>query len=116
MVQAAGGCGDTGTIVVNVYTLLRVPGGFTPNGDGHNDLFYVLGGPSSSMIEDFSVFSRWGQKVFQAHNVHPGDPGGGWNGTIGSQPAPPGTYVYIVVVRNTDGSRQVVKGTVVLIR
>jgi gliding motility-associated-like protein len=111
------GCGsDSGYILVNVYTPLSIPNAFTPNGDGHNDIFYVLGGPLGATVEDFSVYNRWGQSVFHAHSVDPGDPSGGWNGYLHGQPAPPGTYVYQVVMRFGDGSRQVYKGTVILIR
>ena len=111
------GCGtDSGYILVDVYTPLNIPNAFTPNGDGHNDILYVLGGPLGSQIEDFSVFNRWGATVFHAHDATPGDPSAGWNGYLHGQPAPPDTYVYQVVMRYSDGSRQIYKGTVILIR
>jgi gliding motility-associated-like protein len=111
------GCGaDSGYILVDVYTPLNIPNAFTPNGDGHNDILYVLGGPLGSRIEDFSVFNRWGASVFHAHDATPGDPSAGWNGYLHGQPAPPDTYVYQVVMRFSDGSRQIYKGTVILIR
>jgi gliding motility-associated-like protein len=111
------GCGaDSGTILVNVYTPLGLPNAFTPNGDGHNDVFYVLGGPINSRVEDFAVFNRWGVAVFRVHDAAPGDRAAGWNGYVGGKPAPTGTYVYIVVMKYADGSRQSYKGTVTLIR
>ena len=111
------GCGsDSGYILVNVYTPLSIPNAFTPNGDGHNDILYVLDGPPGTQIEDFSIFNRWGATVFHAHDATPGDPSAGWNGYLHGQPAPPGTYVYQVVLRYSDGNRQVYKGTVLLIR
>jgi len=115
-VTAAGGCSASGTILVNVYTPLSIPNGFTPNGDGHNDLFYVLGGPINSRVEEFAVFDRYGVQVFGVHNVAPGDRNFAWNGTFRGAPAQPGTYVYIVVMKYADGQRQVYKGTVILIR
>jgi gliding motility-associated-like protein len=111
------GCGaDSGTILVDVYTPLGIPNAFTPNGDGHNDVFYVLGGPINSRVEEFAVFNRWGQAVFRAHDVAPGDPANGWNGYLDGKPAPAGTYIYLVVMKYADGSRQSYKGTVILIR
>ncbi len=75
--------------MVEVYTPLGIPGAFTPNGDGHNDAFYVLGGPANSRIENFAVFNRWGQTIFQSHNTTPGDASAGWNGYFHGSPAPP---------------------------
>jgi len=113
----ATGCGtDSGYILVDVYTPLSIPNAFTPNGDGHNDIFYVLTGPTGSQIEQLAVFGRWGQIVFQTHDAAPGDPSRGWNGYLDGQPAPPGTYIYQLVMRFSDGSKQVYKGTLLLIR
>ncbi len=87
------GCKASGTITVKPYTGIRLPGAFTPNGDGHNDVFYVLGGPPGSLIRDFAVFDRWGQRVFEVQNAPPGDTAFGWNGLIRGQPAASGAYV-----------------------
>lgn len=116
MVKAPGGCSTSGTILVNVYTPLSLANAFTPNGDGHNDLFYVLGGPVNSRVEDFAVYDRYGIEVFHAHGAAPGDASAGWNGRFRGVPAPIGTYVYQVVMQYAGGRRQVYKGTVVLIR
>jgi gliding motility-associated-like protein len=113
---AAGSCGDTATVPVDVMTVPIIPNAFTPNGDGHNDRFYVLSGPVNSVVETFEVFSRWGNAVFRAHDVTPGDVAGGWDGRVGGSPAPPGTYVYMVVMRFANGSRQLYKGTVEVLR
>jgi gliding motility-associated-like protein len=115
-VISPGGCAASGSITVNIYTPLSMPGGFTPNGDGRNDILYVLGGPAGSRIKEFSIFSRWGQQLFRVHDVNPGDPRGGWNGYANGRPAPGGTYAYLVVMTLADGRQQVYKGTVVLIR
>ena len=115
-VASALGCSGSGTVLVNVYLPLSIPNAFTPNGDGHNDIFYLLGGPTGSFIEDFAIFNRWGQRVFQQHNVPPGDPGYGWNGRINGTLAPTDTYVYMITLKLTDGSRHPYQGSVILIR
>lgn len=115
-VVADGGCKASGVITVDVYIPLSIPNAFTPNGDGHNDILYVLGGPAGSQVREFNIYNRWGQSVFRVHDVAPGDRQYGWNGTIGGRPAPPGTYVYIVVLSLAGGQQQVYKGTVELIR
>jgi gliding motility-associated-like protein len=115
-VTAPGGCSATGTILVNVYTPLSIPNAFTPNGDGHNDDFYVLGGPVNSVVENFAVFNRFGAEVFHVHDVAPGDKSRAWDGTFHGAPAPAGTYVYLIEIKFASGARQIYKGTVILIR
>jgi|GEM_PF-1094493 len=115
-VTTAEGCEATGIITVKVYTELRIPNAFTPNGDGKNDVFYVMGGPAGSVIRDFSVFNRWGQKVFQVHGIAPGDPAYGWNGYYEGSAVSPGAYVYVIGMRFADGKTQTIQGTVMLIR
>ncbi len=115
-ITTAEGCKDSGYITVYVFTPLNIPGAFTPNGDGKNDVFYVLGGPAGLVIRELAVFDRWGQRVFQAHDAPAGDRSFGWNGQEGGSPAPAGVYVYIVSVRLPNGLEQQYKGTIMLIR
>ncbi len=117
-VQNEYACTASATTSVKVFSggRVNIPNGFSPNGDGHNDVFYILGGPEVKMLKDFSIFNRWGQKIFQVGNAEPNDPGFGWNGTLNGQPAEPGTYVYFVTVVFTDGTAESFKGTVTLLR
>ncbi len=115
-IVSSDGCQATGNILVKVFTKISVPNAFTPNGDGKNDVFYVLGGVEGAVVKDFSVFDRWGEKVFQVTDVATGDPAFGWNGSFKGLPAPGGTYVYIITIIFSNNTTQVYKGTVVLIR
>ena len=114
-VSSPAGCVDSGQLLVKIFSSLAIPGAFSPNGDGHNDIFYVIGGPIGSEVKEFAVFDRWGQRVFQAHDTAPDDPAFGWNGNIGGQPAPMGAYVYEIVVGLADGTQQLYRGTVMLV-
>lgn len=110
----ANGCRGSDSVWVNV-SMNPATGGyyvvsaFTPNGDGKNDCF---GLKFWGVIEqlDFSVFNRWGQRVFYSK-----DPGQCWDGTHKGLPQPAGTYVYKVKATTVCGeiSR---KGTITLIR
>ena len=113
-VVSTDGCTTSGTITVKVYSDIRIPGAFTPNGDGKNDRFYVLGGLAGSVIRDL-IFDRWGTRVFQAHDVPPGDAAYGY-GTYRGAPAMPGTYVYSILMTLAGGKEQLFKGVVILIR
>jgi gliding motility-associated-like protein len=115
-VVSAAGCVASGPIAVKVFSDIRIPNAFTPNGDGHNDVFYVMGGLPGSLIKDFSIFDRWGQRVFRVQGVASGDPGYGWDGRCNGTAAPQGIYVYIVAMSLAGGSEKVYRGTVVLVR
>jgi gliding motility-associated-like protein len=115
-VTSAQGCSDSGSLKVNVISKVGIPGAFSPNGDGHNDIFYVMGGPMGAVLKDMMVFDRVGRCVFQVHNVATDDPAFGWDGRVGGQAASPGTYVYEIRMGFADGTQQVLKGTVVLVR
>ncbi len=111
------GCKETGYGRVNRITggRVNIPNAFTPNGDGRNDIFYVMGGQDIKIIRNFSVFDRWGMAVFQEKNVPANDPVFGWNGLQNGKPLTAESYVYIIVIEFKDGSEQVYKGSVILI-
>jgi len=111
-------CTATGYVDIKTFTSgkVNIPNGFTPNADGRNDVFYILGSEDIRILKDFSIFNRWGQKVFQVVNAPANDPDFGWKGFINGKEADAGTYVYFVKVSFTDGTEQLFKGTVTLIR
>jgi gliding motility-associated-like protein len=116
-VTSSNGCKASAAIKVEVATpQVVLPNAFTPNGDGKNDIFYVLGGPAGSIIKRFSIFNRWGQQVFSVKDIQPGDPAYGWNGYYQGTAAPAGTYVYVVDLQDATGKSKPVTGTVILVR
>ena len=58
------GCVDSTERIINVenVVIFYIPNSFSPNNDGHNDLFGITGYSVSGY--DLSVFNRWGQRVF----------------------------------------------------
>jgi gliding motility-associated-like protein/uncharacterized repeat protein (TIGR01451 family) len=88
-----------------------IPEGFSPNGDGINDLF-VIRGIDHFPGNTFMIFNRWGNKVFEASpytNTWDGQSGMGM--TIGGNDLPVGTYFYVLDLG--DGT-PVYKGTIYL--
>ncbi|MDG1158487.1 MAG: HYR domain-containing protein, partial [Flavobacteriales bacterium] len=93
---------DTAQVIVQVecFIDLIIPEGFSPNADGVNDTFEILG------LEDYpgnvlTIFNRWGHKVFEAEEYQ-----SDWDGTsqsiltIGSSYLPEGTYFYVLELGN----------------
>jgi large repetitive protein len=103
------GCSDTVSydFVVN-STGSAAPTGFTPNGDGLNDYFYILGNFTSYELR---VFNEWGNQIFMST-----DQNNKWDGTFKGKEQPAGTYVYIFNGKVIDGSELKMNGEVNLIR
>jgi gliding motility-associated-like protein len=101
---------DTVKVTVNYHGNLLIPTGFTPNGDGLNDVFKIVN-PRVQALQEFRVFNRWGQEVFTTTNVN-----AGWDGTWKGVKQELGTYQYIIRVGYADGLTELYKGDVQLIR
>lgn len=90
---------------------ILMPNAFTPNGDNINDIFRVPPQVNNRLVS-FTVFNRWGQVVFRTANMSEG-----WNGMFKDYPAPPGSYVYYVVMKSIDGRKNITqKGYFTLLR
>ncbi|HTQ64164.1 MAG TPA: gliding motility-associated C-terminal domain-containing protein, partial [Puia sp.] len=87
----------------------KVPNAFTPNGDGKNDCFGI-GRWGGIVLQEFSIYNRWGQRVFATTN-----PSKCWDGTFNGIPQDSGGYVYIIHAITPCGLINL-KGTVLLIR
>jgi gliding motility-associated-like protein len=78
--------------VVEVLQELEIPSGFTPNGDGINDVWNLTGliqYPSAQI----TVFNRWGDVLFTRNA---GDEP--WDGNLEGIAVPVGTYYYHIRV------------------
>ncbi|HSC36315.1 MAG TPA: gliding motility-associated C-terminal domain-containing protein, partial [Chitinophagaceae bacterium] len=112
-------CFDTAYVDVKTFAggLVDIPNAFSPNNDGNNDVFYILGSRDIKLVREFAVFNRWGEKIFHVANTPANDPQFGWNGRLpNGQPAAGGTYVYYVTIEFVSGAKQVFKGTLTLVR
>ncbi len=97
---------------INVITNpeLYIPNTFTPNGDGHNDVFIVRG-PYFGVYY-FAVYNRWGELMFETT-----DPKEGWDGNYKGKPSDPGVFGYYVRAKCGEQSEEIFrKGNVTLIR
>jgi gliding motility-associated-like protein len=76
---------------------LFIPTAFTPNNDGNNDDFKVLGNCIATI--HLEVYDRWGKIVFKTD-----DPIQGWNGDKDGSELNGGIYTYIYFGTLTDGA------------
>ena len=106
------GCSSTATLTVDVFVPeeVFVPTGFSPNGDGFNDILYVRGYTLESF--EFQVFDQWGQRIFKSI-----DPYEGWDGNIGGgNPAPTDVYTWVLSGRFVNGVETTLSGSTTLVR
>ncbi|WP_170110703.1 choice-of-anchor L domain-containing protein [Flavilitoribacter nigricans] len=118
LVRDENGCvaDDVITIFVNKNNPVMVPTGFTPNGDGNNDLLHVHGKENGTTVRVFRIFDRWGELLHEEHDFDLNDRGHGWDGTFRGQPMNSGVYLWQIEVEYPDGMRQVMSGSTTLIR
>ena len=111
-------CKDSATLQVNAYhrSHIALPNAFSPNGDGLNDVIYVIAGKDVKQVKQFQVFNRWGQKMFERTNGKTNDISFGWNGYYNGQLVAQGTYVYQIVIELLTGELEIHKGNISVIR
>ncbi len=104
-----------GDEIVAVFTDRKkeaaIPTGFSPNGDGINDKFGILGSGRYSRNFEMVIWNRWGQEVYRSN-----DPEQGWDGNFNGSQAPPGVYAYYIQFKNVFDELKVYKGNVTLVR
>ncbi|WP_146146660.1 gliding motility-associated C-terminal domain-containing protein [Taibaiella chishuiensis] len=116
--QSPLGCVDTAILYIKADSLIPVvimPNAFSPNGDGLNDVFEPkFVNKSGYVVKFFRVFNRWGQLVYKAEGTRRA----AWDGYYYNkdQKADADTYYYIVSVEFIDGTKETIKGDVVLLR
>ena len=94
---------------INLDSILNIPNGITPNGDGANDVFYI-DNLAYYPENDIIIFNRWGDIVYKA-KPYLND----WNGTSQQgKPLPDGTYYYILRLDIGDG--EMYKGDITILK
>jgi len=94
-VTDANGCQATQDIqIADECPDVKIPNAFTPNGDGINDTWTIIGleYDQTALVR---VFTRYGQQVFQSKGY--GTP---WGGDYQGKKLPTGAYYYIINAKN----------------
>jgi gliding motility-associated-like protein len=90
-VKDSKGCAGRDSLAVLPKQCLKglfVPSAFTPDGNGRNDKLKALLFGDIKYFE-FSIYNRYGQRVFYTNNI-----GAGWDGTFKGKTQEAGTYVW----------------------
>ncbi|TND05077.1 MAG: hypothetical protein FD123_3697 [Bacteroidetes bacterium] len=109
VVTDANGCIDTAYYDIIIAIPPVVPSGFSPNGDGVNDVFFVRGGPFEEL--ELRIYNNWGEQLFLSRSQQQG-----WDGTRDGVLQPIGVYIYTVRAVTFDGKEYKLSGDVTLLR
>jgi gliding motility-associated-like protein len=109
------GCADTAMSTVYIYPewTFYAPNSFTPNGDGHNDVFMPYGTFLDEPSFQMWIYDRWGQMIFYTDKW-----GQGWDGRAngGKDIAQIDVYEWLVKVADYSGKKHKYVGHVSLIK
>lgn len=90
---------------------MSLPKTFSPNGDGHQDLFGPVHDCNLSSYE-MAIFNRWGKEVFYTTN-----PGKLWDGTFDGEVLSNEIFVFYIKYRESElKPYEILKGDVTLLK
>ncbi len=107
------GCDSFDLVIITVEEVCDtpfVPNSFSPNNDGQNDLLHVESGEGCAEVYSFTIFDRWGYKVFESI-----DPEANWNGLINNKEAEQGVFAYILSA-TIKGKEYHLQGNITLLK
>ncbi len=90
VVDLTTGCSASDTMTVFLYPLIKIPNGFSPNGDTKNEKWII------DYIDQFpdnivEVYNRWGEQLFFKKGYN-----GEFDGKFKGKDLPVGTYYYVI--------------------
>jgi len=109
-----GGCNDTAMKQYYYIPGFWLPNAFSPDNNGHNDIFRPVTQRTTLEPYQLLIFDRWGQLIFSSSN-----PEKGWDGTFEGKLCEAGNYSYLIQFRgDKEGSTETMtrRGFVSLIR
>jgi gliding motility-associated-like protein len=104
--------GETYKDSVMVVVVPYIPNAFTPNNDGLNDRFIILGIPYEQITHfNLQIYDRWGQMIYTSTDIRQG-----WDGTRNGTLCQEGVYVWIIYYEDNKKKPVTNKGTIMLLR
>ncbi|RAJ92661.1 gliding motility-associated-like protein [Larkinella arboricola] len=109
-------CQKTASVEIRIGDCtIHTPSAFTPNNDGQNDIFLVLGSDCVTEIQDFTIYNRWGEVIFRKQHFPASDPAYGWKGDYLGMASESGLYTFRVKVAFLNGKVDEHRGSFMLL-
>jgi gliding motility-associated-like protein len=112
------GCSVTDDVLLKVDKdqIVFIPNIFTPNGDNQNDVFMIYADKGVEKVNQFFVYDRWGEIMYESYDFLPNDPTYGWKGQLKGKSLNSAVFVYWAEVKLLDGQTVVFSGDVTLLK
>ena len=84
------GCTNSDTMTVFLFPIIKIPNGFSPNGDTKNERWiidYIDQFPENTV----EIYNRWGEQLYFFNNYN-----GQFDGKYKGKDLPVGTYYYVI--------------------
>jgi gliding motility-associated-like protein len=103
------GCYDTATLTIHLFdkVFCAIPSGFTPNGDGLNDVFAPV--CNGVAFYTLTIYNRWGQVILECENCT-------WDGTYAGTVLSQDVYIYKLQIQADSHKKKLTYGTVQIVR
>lgn len=90
VVDLVTGCTASDTMTVFLYPIIKIPNGFSPNGDTKNEKWIIdyLDQFPDNTVE---IYNRWGEQLYFYNNYN-----GQFDGKYKGKDLPVGTYYYVI--------------------
>lgn len=111
------GCTVSASIILIEQTSTEIfyPNIFKPNNDGVNDVFF-LQSESDYIVNQLSIFDRWGNAVWLNQNFETNDPNQGWDGRFNGAKVNMGVYVFYGEVEIPGEGIRILEGSITIVR
>lgn len=86
-------------IAARCPVLIYIPSAFTPDGNGLNETFQPVGNHISEEGYNFSIYNRWGERIFISTDYNTG-----WDGKFESNSVPEGIYLWMLECTVKEGA------------
>jgi gliding motility-associated-like protein len=92
-----------------VSPVFQIPNAFTPNFDGHNDVFKIVENGYVKTLTSFRVYTKSGKMIFNKIDE-------GWDGRYAGVMLDADVYIWIADFINKNNIQEHLSGTVLLLK
>ncbi len=110
------GCSVDSTITIKQFNCpFYIPNVFSPNGDGLNDWFVINTHPDfDGVFQALKIYDRWANLILSTQSLDNIEYK--WDGKFRGEPVPTGVYMYVLTFNYLGRAKEVVRGTINLLR